>query len=352
MAILADLFGRLGVGPENVATEALNLILKGSERTRKAFIRFCAQSGVDLPENLSFQTQVRSEEFGQPDLVGTGDKGDILIVEAKFDAGFTENQPVSYFAKFAVAGLLLFVVPEYRQQTAWVQLRERCRAKGLTVNNITTTPWPLLGQVGIHRLGLVTWQAVVSFLRDSARQFGEEEALQDLHQLNALCQRMDRDAFIPFRAEELSSASTVRVFAQLATLPAKVITRAADLGICEAGNASTGEGYIGRIIKIGQYPLWFGFSVHLWQRHLVSPIWLVTNWRQPASVPATEKGHLRSSFSFVSIDPSRFPSDDKWGNLDLPMLVEPGRDGDEVVNHLVQQISNVRNALLHNEPPA
>ena len=156
MAILADLVGRFGVGPENVATEALNLILKGSKGTRKAFIRFCAQSAVELPEDLSFRTQVSSEEYGQPDLVGRSDEGNVLIIEAKFDAGFTENQPVAYFEHFAVAGLLLFVVPEYRRQTAWAQLCERCRRRGLPVKSISSTPWSSLVQVGIHHLGLVS----------------------------------------------------------------------------------------------------------------------------------------------------------------------------------------------------
>ena len=99
---------------------------------------------LNLPEDLSFQTQLRSEEFGQPDLVGKGGEGKILIVEVKFDAGFTENQPVAYFEHLAAPGLLVFVVPEYRRQTVWFQLCKRCRDKSLAVNNISSTPWSSL----------------------------------------------------------------------------------------------------------------------------------------------------------------------------------------------------------------
>jgi hypothetical protein len=224
MAILADLVGTFGVGAEKVSTNALNLILNHSKGIRQAFVRFCGQPGVDLPEDLSFRTQVWKKDQGRPDLVGTGSNGNVLIVEAKFDAGFTENQPVAYFEHFEVAGLLVFVVPEYRRHSAWFELCTRCRQTGLEVNSVSSTPWPLLAQVGIHRLGLVTWSDVLRVLLDSARDLGDEEALQDLNQLNALCERMGEDAFTPFRAEELTDAGVARRFTQLMNLPSKVVT--------------------------------------------------------------------------------------------------------------------------------
>lgn len=353
MAILADLIGKFGVGPENVATEALSLIFKASRGTRQAFIRFCAQSGVELPEDLSFQTQVRSEEHGQPDIVGSSGKGKILIVEAKFDAGFTENQPVAYFEHFSVAGLLVFLVPEYRRQTAWFQLCERCRGKGLVLNSVSSTPWSSLVRVGIHHLGLVSWRDVLRFLMDSAGDLGDNEALQDLNQLSELCQRMDEDAFIPFRAEELTDAGLARRFAQLMSLPSKVVNGAVHRGICMAGRPVAGEPYIGQYIRIGQYTLYVGFFVNLWKQHLVSPIWLQTgvDWPQNVSLPVLDKDRLRSSLSSVSIDPSRFPIEDDAG-LYLPLLVEPGMDQAEVVEHVAQQVSDLRDDLMISGPKA
>ena len=350
MAILADLVLKFGVGPENVATEALNLILKHSKGTRQAFIRFCAQSGVEFPADLSFRTQVRSEDHGQPDLVGRGDNGNILIVEAKFDAGLTENQPVAYFGHFAVAGLLVFVVPESRRHSVWAQLCDRCRQKGLAVNSVSSTPWSSLVQVDIHHLGLVTWRAVLRFLLDSARDLRDEEALQDLDQLNALCQRMDEDAFTPFRAEELTNAGIARRFAQLMSLPGKVVTIAAGRGICKAGSASGVESYHGQYITIGRYSLYLGLFGNLWKHHPVSPIWLQTgvNWSKNASL-AADKDRLRSTLFSVSVDPSRFPVEIA-GNLHLPLLIEPGVDQDQVVDQVVQQLSDLRDALLANEP--
>jgi hypothetical protein len=347
MAILADLVGRFGVGPENVATEALNLILKRSKVIRGAFIKFCRQSGVDLPQDLSFRTQVSSEEHGQPDLVGSSVDGNVLIIEAKFDAGFTENQPTAYFEHFAAAGLLVFIVPEYRRQTVWLQLCERCRQKGLVVIGVSSTPWSSLAQVGIHRLGLISWRAVLSFLKDSAHNLGDEEAFHDLNQLSALCQRMDEDAFTPFRAEELTDVGLARRFAQLMSLPGKVVTTAAGRGICEAGRATAGESYNGQFLRTGRYSLYLGFFVNLWKHHLVSPIWLQTgvDWQQNENLPAADKNRLRSTFAALSRDPSRFPIEDAE-SIHLPLLLEPGMDLEQLIDQMVRQISEVRNALL------
>jgi hypothetical protein len=354
MAILADLVSKFSVGPENIATEALNLILKNSTPTRKAFIRFCLQSGAELPEDLSFRTQVSSEEHGRPDLVGSGDKGNILIIEAKFDAGFTENQPVAYFEHFAVSGLLLFIVPEYRRQAAWLQLCQRCQHGGIAVHSVSSTAWSLLAQVGIHRMALVSWRSVLRFLLDSAHDLGDgdKDAIEDLNQLSTLCERMDEDAFSPFRAEELTDAGIARRFAQLMSLPGKVVTTAAGRGICEAGRPAVSESYCGRYLRIGRYTLYLGIFFDLWKRHTVSPIWIQTgvgaDWPQNTVLPAADKDRLRSSLFSVSIDPSVFPIEVN-GSLLLPLVVKVGLDRDEVLNHAAQQILDLRNALVAGE---
>jgi hypothetical protein len=199
MAILADLIGCFADKRENVGTAALNAILKNSQVTRKCFVRFCAQSGVRFPEVLDFQSQSGMEDSGRPDMVGRSEEGRMLVIESKFDAGLTENQPVAYFKHLDVPGLALFIVPEYRRRSVWFELYQRCLDKGLKVENIPSMPWEFLAHVENHRLGLVSWRTTLSFLIDGVREQGDMEAAQDLAQLKALCDRMDEDAFMPFQ---------------------------------------------------------------------------------------------------------------------------------------------------------
>jgi len=103
--------------PENLATEGLAFILNKSQKAKDSFIRYVKIIvNADLPEVISFETQCYDKEYAIPDLVGKGSDGDeILVVESKFWAGLTDNQPVTYLKRLPNGdkqGLLLFIAPE------------------------------------------------------------------------------------------------------------------------------------------------------------------------------------------------------------------------------------------------
>ncbi len=135
-SLFGHLASRLSSHPENIATEALNYVLDRSTVARRAFVQYAAQDGTDLPETLSFRTQETGDDVAIPDLVGLDREGrQVLLVEAKFWAGLTENQPVSYLKRLpsGIDGLLLFVAPATRFPTLWPELLRRCRDVGLAV---------------------------------------------------------------------------------------------------------------------------------------------------------------------------------------------------------------------------
>jgi hypothetical protein len=110
------LFGHLATqfatSPENLATESLNYILQ-SPTARRAMVTFLGQAaGVELDERYTFRTQVGGTDAAVPDLVGFDSNGDqSLIIEAKFWAGLTDNQPVGYFNRLPAgnSGALVFL---------------------------------------------------------------------------------------------------------------------------------------------------------------------------------------------------------------------------------------------------
>lgn len=101
--LLSSLAFRFASHPENLAVEALAHILRASATARRAMVEAVTAAGLELPGELTFDTQVSSDGLGQPDLVGFDDKRrGVLIVEAKFWAGLTEHQPVSYLQQLPV----------------------------------------------------------------------------------------------------------------------------------------------------------------------------------------------------------------------------------------------------------
>jgi len=98
------LFTKKGSG-EDLATESLKYFLDRSSLTRARFVSHCsAVAGVPLDSELRFVTQASGKERERPDLVGIGrDNGEVLIVESKFWAGLTGNQPAEYLKTMPIA---------------------------------------------------------------------------------------------------------------------------------------------------------------------------------------------------------------------------------------------------------
>jgi hypothetical protein len=116
-------FRRLTTQVEDLATEALGYVLSRSDAARTALKRHVDRCGVTLPEQLSYLTQSVGEHEERPDVVGqTADGVERLLIEAKFWAGLTENQPVGYLNRLPTGGVLLFVVPEKRLHSCWSEL--------------------------------------------------------------------------------------------------------------------------------------------------------------------------------------------------------------------------------------
>ena len=95
--LFAHIAPRLTDRIEDVAVEALGHILSNSEAARSALEETVRLGGAEVGSIDRVQTQVTGEEGARPDLVGFDDKGTKrVLIEAKFWAGLTPNQPNQY----------------------------------------------------------------------------------------------------------------------------------------------------------------------------------------------------------------------------------------------------------------
>lgn len=93
-SLLAHLASRLTGRTETLATEALGYILDRSVAARRALRAMVSEGADDVGEIVSARTEVTGEENERVDLVGFDADGDErVLVEAKFWAGLTDNQP-------------------------------------------------------------------------------------------------------------------------------------------------------------------------------------------------------------------------------------------------------------------
>ena len=123
--LFAHIAPRLTDRIEDVAVEALGHILSNSEAARSALEETVGLGGAIVGPIDRVQTQVTGEEGARPDLVGFDDKGTKrVLIEAKFWAGLTPNQPNQYLKQLPRGrpAALLFVAPARRIPMLWPKL--------------------------------------------------------------------------------------------------------------------------------------------------------------------------------------------------------------------------------------
>lgn len=349
---MTTLFGYLATkftaSPENIATEALNYILVRSPVANAALLHLLEEAGVDLPDDVAFQTQVTGDDNARPDIEGrTAKRGTIIVVEAKHWAGLTDNQPVTYINRLPEEGpaLLVFIAPAARFTTLWPELTGRCNRAGFgtgETQQIAPEFWSATLPKGRH-LMLVSWRAVLADITRALERAGEGEALADAAQLAGLCEAMDSDAFMPLRSEEITSVEIPRRFVQFSQLVLDIAARACDAGLCSKKGGlrpGSGIGYTGHYLRLGEVVVFLGFDSPHWARHRSTPLWLRIDGKD-----MKERDAARHALGRLRLEnPPRLIED--GGNPWVPLFLPLGTERERIIDDVLSQLEEIGGLLM------
>lgn len=344
--LFAHLVFAMGQAHETVATRGLEYILTRSDTARIACIRFLSRFGIDLPSETHFKGEVPGEYQERPDLVGFDAEGNsVVLIEAKFWAGLTENQPVVYLDGLSSTTpcLLFFLVPEARLDTIWSELRGRLEKAYSSVTALPRTGGSHLAEIdGHHRLAISTWEALLSLLRDSCDSEGDLVG-EDVRQLMGFCERVDTEAFVPLGAEELSSAEIPRRILNFAELVDAVSDRLISEGLCSGKNlkaTAIREGYGRYLMMDGGIGIYIVFNARLWLEFGDSPVWF--------QFMSSHTELARRALQEVTLDTAVREVYD--GRLSLPVKLEPGAERDALVELCAKQIRSIHSTVAPHWP--
>jgi hypothetical protein len=281
-SLLASLAPRFSAHPENIATEALLYLLREHASSAAAFADLLQHAGLPRPPQLTFRSQAYDTDGSIPDLLGTDNaQATRLIVEAKFWAHLTENQPNTYLDRLTGGppSTLLFVCPAARQATLWALLMHKAR-EALTGPELLPAPRERIGNV-CHaeispdaHLASVSWRSLLETFAMDAAANADRTYQGDVEQLRGLCERMDSEAFLPLRNVELSPSTGLRStqFADLVDETAESLRRDSRVRLTSTGGS---RGEHGRFFS---YSSFLGMNIlytpALWAKHGISPLWL------------------------------------------------------------------------------
>jgi hypothetical protein len=338
--------------PENLAIEGLGFLLKRSQQARKVLRDLLAGRGVSVPDGLLYETQGTDTEDGsRPDLIGCDGDGQVRVVlEAKFWAGLTINQPVTYLGRLpAQGGALVFVLPAARMDLVWSELIRRCEDAGLPVSSRAQDGEVRAATVGPKTLIALSWRELLERLHRSLESAGDHVGSADVTQLRGLADRMDSERFLPVTSEELTSQSFRRVveFGGIVDDAAVTLiaTRIATEG--KRWKHPCGNGFYGRYLGMAGVGVALLCDVRKWMAYASTPMWLSIygpswgrgkKWKTEVAEMRKYLGSLESA-----TPPALFIARD--GFPAVPLFVPVGRERPDIVAEIVNQVAVVANLL-------
>ena len=342
-SLLAHLSWKLSSHHEDIAVEALGYILK-SESARRAATDLLEKHGAKVASIERFKTQVTQKDGSRPDLVGLDRNNKLsVLIEAKFWAGLTENQPNAYLERLPQKGILLFVAPTQRIESLWAELRKLAKVTQPRPDDEETEFKHVMASK--RHLMLTSW----THLLDCLETAGDSHLRSGIQELRGLADRLDQDAFLPIRPDEFAPEIPRRLL-NLNTLVNDAVTRAEDEGWMNEGSraAAQSTGY-GKYVSIAEARAgaWFGIDFPRWARadYPDTPLWLCFGeWEGALAI-----GALRQALEdlFQSDPPGCF---DEGGWLYVPIMLPTAVEYPSVLKAVVARIEYIANQISKGKP--
>lgn len=295
-SLVAHLAYRLSNQTELLATHSLAYILNRSEAARAALGEVLRRGGAEIEPIERVEPEGGGENEGRVDLEAYNKLGEKrVLIEAKFWAGLTENQPGTYLDRLPEddrSSVLLFVAPELRLPTLWAHVLQRAKDAGSDWETVAE-PGNLGVAVVLRRgadgagsergnlyLMLTSWRSLLADMEVRADNEGDGAAREDIRQLNALCERQDRWEFLPIRQDEFGPDMPRRV-RDLFRLVDDAAAKALEMGFARPnGRKASSATRYGISLRLGSEAkdvwavAWFGVDWSYWLSKEGCPLWI------------------------------------------------------------------------------
>jgi hypothetical protein len=349
-SLFAYLVTKFSTSTENLATEALAYILRRSEAASEAMVRFGQLYVRELAGPLQFETQDwDASDNAIPDIVGIDSRAlRPLVIEAKFDAALTENQPNTYLERLPEGepGLLLHVVPARRLEGVWGQVTARAQHR-FGIRGETDVGAGRLAWVNDnHALGITSWSSLLTFLHAAVDATPGDDIGKELEQLEGLCARLDDEAFLPLRPEDLVGVHGRRL-QNFLTIIERVCSLLFGEGVASAntpegaprGRSASAAGWIGRYLAISGWTCLLRVSASGWGQLADTPLWLQIGYQGVPSVPVA-----RAALGEVLVDNPRRVFE-RASFVDVAIWLPTGVDLPDVIENVAAQIRRIASVL-------
>ncbi len=341
-SLLAHLYPRIKGSQEDIATFSLGYILEQSVLLNEVFTKLISDRlNIETDGRLIYRCQDADTEFGRPDIAAYQNGQLKILCEAKFYAGLTENQPVSYLKRLSSVNDsgLIFICPRNRIISLWDKIRANAAQAGMKEKRISET---LVCYEHVH-MAIISWSEILSELIRNATE-REPEHLGDLKQLEGFCQQIDSESFIPFRPEDFGAqvARDIDRYYQVVDEVFENLLLQKELApsFKRLRRSPSWHGY-SQYIRLKDFGLSIDFLRNLWksQTSIETPFWCHFKEIQNGAWVLTD----RLLKYYAALDATK--ADNHYGNTYIALLPKPYSTLEETAEDLANQIIQILNEI-------
>ena len=341
-SLLGQFYNKIRGSQEDIASEGLVYILKQSIESRMV-INQIVKTNTNLNfSDLSFQTQNVGKELERPDISGKDDTGkEVLLIEAKFWASLTNNQPNGYLKRLKENTVLIFLVPSLRKRTVFEEVKGRVFEDNQDLEIDLENLKILIKSTNQHIL-IRTWNDVLSSIKSKIEKTNNINLLSDLNQIIGLCEIVDKNSFHPLVDEDLSPKIPKNINSYYEIVD-KVVDelKIRNKEISIKGLVKTPQRYgYHRYFKSDSYGMNFALKLDLWEKNADTPFWLAISSIEGKQWTITER--LTKSINSVSIKYNlTFVEDSNYDGYFLSIRPTLFETEDVVIRNLAEKIHNI-----------
>lgn len=199
MSLFGKFFERIHGSTEFLASESLNYIINSSQKVNDNLIKLINNDNNSTYSSISFLSQQQGDNDEIPDLSGYDKSGnEVIILETKFWASLTENQPGTYLNRLSANGVLVFICPDLRITSLKGEI-----IKALNDDGFSYTEDNKKINISNKSILIYSWENILdTFELDIDNT--DFSVRSDINQLRGLCERIDNEAFLPINSKDLS----------------------------------------------------------------------------------------------------------------------------------------------------
>ena len=293
---------------ENVANSSIAYLLNEYPKAQLALQNILNTEKVPT----HYLTELSSTRNGRPDVTGVDIEGNkTVIIEGKFWANLTPNQPNNYLGELADNGKLLFLAPNKRLDSLRIEIAKRIGGES-------------------DKIVLVSWENFLKLIEKENSKNYDHHLDSDLTQIRELCQKMDVEGMPPLSASDLDPMNG-RIASHFADLinECNTILREwehSNFAKLKTQSKKYGHGFYFQGYKFGCYLSFDSYNWYTKDSH--TPIWLEIsddNWQE------TEK---------IKLALNSFDAANSYGNQ-YGIVLHAGMDKSQTITHIVNKVKEV-----------